>query len=344
MANANLPATIIAALLSLGPWVCWAGPDPGADKTLEFDDFPLEEPLEYPSWFKESFLYLQDDLREAVEAGKKGIIVYFGQQRCAYCKMLMEVDFGLTDIVLYTRKHFDVIPIDIWNPEEVRDLKGRVLTAREYALREGTTFTPSLIFYDERGEEALRLRGYYPPYKFRAALEYVADDHYQRESFNEYLERADPTLTFELGEMNEEDFFLPPPHNLDRSRIPGERPLVVFFEQRDCHACDILHSQPLRDPAINRGFQGFDNVQLDMWSDTPVITPDGRKTTAKAWAKSLGLFYAPSLVFFDEQGKEIIRVDSVVRFYRLRGVLNYVNSRGYLLEPHFQRWRQYNLF
>jgi thioredoxin-related protein len=119
---------------------------------------------------------------------------------------------------------------------------------------------------------------------------------------------------------------------------------VVFFEQRECHACDILHSQPLRDPAINRGFQGFDNVQLDMWSDTPVITPDGRKTTAKAWARSLGLFYAPSLVFFDERGKEIIRVDSVVRFYRLRSVLNYVNSRGYLLEPHYQRWRQYNMF
>ena len=36
----------------------------------------------------------------------------------------------------------------------------------------GTNFTPSLVFYDADGNIALRLRGYYPPYQFRAALEY----------------------------------------------------------------------------------------------------------------------------------------------------------------------------
>ena len=65
---------------------------------------------------------------------------------------------------------------------------------------------------------------------------------------------------------------------------------------------------------------------------------------AREWARSLGLFYAPSLMFFDEHGREIIRVDSVVRFYRLRNVLNYVTSRGYLLEPRYQRWRQSHAF
>ncbi len=304
-----------------------------------FDDFPLEEPLEYPDWFKKSFLDLPEDLAEALDDGKKGIAVYFGQRRCAYCKMLMEVNFGLTDIVTYTRRNFDIVPIDIWGIDEVTDMGGEVLTEREFALRENTNFTPSLIFYDADGEVALRLRGYYPPYKFRAALEYVADGHHRKESFKAYLERGDASLTFEPGDLNEEDFFSPPPYNLDRSRFKGERPLVVFFEQGECHACDVLHSQPLREPAINRLFQQFDNVQLDMWSDTPVITPDGRRTTARQWATDLGIFYAPSLVFFDEGGREVLRVDSVVRFYRLRNVLNYITSRGYLVQPSYQRWR-----
>ncbi|MGD2082142.1 MAG: thioredoxin fold domain-containing protein, partial [Chromatiales bacterium] len=298
----------------------------------------------YPDWFKDSFLYLEDDLRDALEKGKDGIIVYFGQRRCAYCRMLTEVNFGLTDITAYTRRHYEVIPIDIWSTEEVTTLGGEVMTAREFALAEDTSFTPSLLFYDEEGKEALRLRGYYPPYRFRAALEYVADDHYKRESFPAYLERADPTISFEPGELNEEDFFSPPPYNLDRSHFPGQRPLVVFFEQPECHACDVLHSQPLREPAINRAFERFENVQLDMWSDTPVVTPDGRKTTAREWARSLGLFYAPSLLFFDEEGKEIIRVDSVVRFYRLRSVLNYILSRGYVAEPNYQEWRRISGF
>ncbi|MDJ0806364.1 MAG: thioredoxin fold domain-containing protein [Gammaproteobacteria bacterium] len=310
-----------------------------AQDVFEFDDFPLEDPMEHPDWFKHSFLDLQEDLADAIKQGKQGIIVYFGQRRCAYCKMLLEVNFGLSDITAYTRRNFDVIAIDIWGIDEVTDVNGKLLTEREYALRENTNFTPSLIFYDAQGREAHRLRGYYPPYKFRAALEYVADSHYQQESFGDYLARGDSGTAFEPGDLNEEDFFIPPPHNLDRSRFTGERPLVVFFEQGNCHACDVLHGQPLREPAINRLIRKFDNVQLDIHADTPVITPQGQKTNAKDWARALGLFYTPSLLFFDERGKEIIRVDSVVRFYRLRNVINYINSRGYLTEPNYQRWR-----
>jgi thioredoxin-related protein len=80
-------------------------------------------------------------------------------------------------------------------------------------------------------------------------------------------------------------------------------------------------------------------VQLNMWSDTPVITPDGRETTAREWAKDLNLFYSPTIIFFDENGKEIIRIDSVVQYYRLWGVLDYVNKKAYLTEPDYQGWR-----
>jgi thioredoxin-related protein len=146
-------------------------------------------------------------------------------------------------------------------------------------------------------------------------------------------------MVFGPEDLNEEDFFALPPFNLDRSRVPGERPLAVFFEQGDCHACDVLHGEALREAAIYRGLERFDSVQLDMWSDTPVITPLGSRTTARDWAETLGLFYAPSIIFFDETGGEILRVDSVVRFHRLRGVLEYIASKAYLSEPSYQRWR-----
>ncbi|PVV23372.1 MAG: hypothetical protein B6D78_03295, partial [gamma proteobacterium symbiont of Ctena orbiculata] len=42
-----------------------------------FDDFPLEDLLQYPDWFKQSFLDLPDDLDEAALNNKRGIIVYF---------------------------------------------------------------------------------------------------------------------------------------------------------------------------------------------------------------------------------------------------------------------------
>lgn len=316
--------------------------DPERIDPERIDDAPRMRNLEYPPWFDLSFLNLREDLEEAVQADKKGIIVYFGQRHCAYCEALLKVNFGREqDIVNYTREHFDVIPIDIWGNREVTDLNGQVLTEREYAEREKTNFTPSLIFYDREGKEALRLRGYYPPYKFRGALEYVVDGYYQTESLRDYLARADPPPKFEIGDLNEREFFMKPPYILDRSRFPADKPLVVSFEQRDCHACDILHSEPLQDTAALLLLEdGFDAVQLDMWSDTPVLTPDGQKLTAAQWARRLGIFYAPTLVFFDERGHEVLRLDSVTRLYRLQNALKYVLDKGYQEAPTLQRWQE----
>ncbi len=311
----------------------------GGELTV-FGDRPLPEPVQHPGWFKLSFLDLAEDLEETRAAGKQGLIIYLGQKDCAYCRALLEGNWGKPDIVAYTREHFEVVAIDIHGDRSVTDFDGREMSERDYAIRQQVNFTPTLIFYDGEGRVALRLPGYYPPYKFRAALTYVAEGYYRSESFRDYLGRADVGMVFEPDGLNEEPFFQPPPFVLDRRHIPGERPLLVFFEQPDCHACDILHTGPLADPRIRGRLGSFDVVQLGIWDDTPLITPDGRRTRARDWAAELGLFYAPSLLFFDERGREILRVDSVVQFYRLRNVLDYVLSRAYERYPTFQAWRK----
>jgi thioredoxin-related protein len=317
-----------------------AAGDPGEAEFLLFDDQPLDEPLPFPDWFKLSFLDLGEDLAEARTAGKVGIILYFGQKYCAYCKQFLEKDLTRDDIRTYMQQHFDVIGIDIHGHSMVTDFENTEIDETRFAVREKTNFTPSVVFYDVDGREALRLRGYYPPYRFRAALEYVADGHYRKEAFREYLARADVPLIFEPGELSEEPFFMSGPLMLDRSRLPGERPLVVFFEQGNCHACDVLHTGPLQDPEIRARLEQLESVQLSFWSDTPVVTPAGERLTAKQWAAQLGLFYTPTLIVFDNDGREIIRVDSVVQFYRLRNVLDYILTGGYREYPTFQRWRE----
>lgn len=329
-------AWLLAALMLAGP--------SAADPLQSFDDEPRSRHVEEPEWFTASFLDLREDLETAVRLhGKRGLIVYFHQEDCAYCEALIEVNFAAEDIVRYTRRHFDVVSIDIWGSREVVDIEGIVLTERDYAVRENTNFTPSLIFYDADGNQAMRLRGYYKPYRFRAALEYVADGHYRNEAFRDYLARADPPPKFDLGDLNEQDFFAAPPFVLDRSRQPAQRPLVVFFEQRDCHACDILHTSTVTDPGTEALLEQFEAVQLDMQSDTPVIAPSGKRTSAADWAADLGLFYAPTLVFFDERGEEILRVDSVVRLNRLRRVMRFVLEKGYLEDATYQLWRRRQL-
>ena len=333
MSLRRLNRHLISVLALLAPITLFA------DSPYLFDDTPLSEPLGHPEWFKESFLDLPEDLQQAVESGKRGIIVYFGQQRCPYCEKFLNVNFGASDIRSYTEKHFDVIAVDIWGVQELTDITGEILTERQYSVRKKTNFTPSLIFIDADGNEALQLRGYYPPYKFRAALEYVADGHYRNERFSDYLRRADGSLTFEPDELNEQPFFDQPPYALQRNHFPAAHPLAVFFEQGNCHACDVLHAQPLQEDEISDLFESFQTIQLDINTNTPVLTPTGEKLTARQWANKLEIFYTPSIIFFDPEGNEIIRADSVVQFYRLRNILNYVLSGGYQSHPNYQLWR-----
>lgn len=320
----------LAALLSLQTVVA-AG----------FDDRPRLREFKYPNWFKPSFLDLRADLKEARKNGKLGVAVYFGQDNCAYCEALLTVNFTRqSDIATYTQRYFDVIGIDIWGSLPVTTLDGRKLSERAFADEEKTNFTPTLIFYNTWGQEIFRMRGYYPPYRFRAMLDYLVGGYYQQENFRAYLERAEPPMIFDEDELNPNALFSPPPYLLDRSSIKAERPLAVFFEQSKCHACDLLHSGPLDDSHLHQELQKMDVVQLDMWRDTPVLTPDGQQLTARQWAEQLGLFYTPTLIFFDEEGNEVIRIDSTVGLYRLSKVVRYVLTKAYRDYPIFQRWHE----
>jgi thioredoxin-related protein len=313
-----------------------------ATDPLQFDDTPLKDALELPGWFSLSFLDLQDSLDEALEAGKKGLIIYFGRKDCPYCKAQLEINWGKRDIVDYTREHFNVIAIDVTGQRMVTDFDGQSYTEKDFASRMQTDFTPSLLFYETRGRLALRLPGFRPPYQFRAALEYVADAHYLNEPYGDYLARAEEAFSYGRDELNDNDAFLPRPFHLDRSREKGKRPLVVFFEHPICHACDVLHAGPLANPEVNQRLQQMDAYQINLASHEPVITPGGRKTTTNDWARDLKLSFAPTLIFFDENGGEIIRIDSVIQLYRLNNVLLYVLTKGYEEYPTFQVWKQHH--
>ncbi|MCP4979103.1 MAG: thioredoxin fold domain-containing protein [Gammaproteobacteria bacterium] len=306
---------------------------------IKFDDSLLDEALLYPDWFKLSLGDLADDIAEAKANGKFGIALYFGQKRCAYCEQFFQINLADSTIESYLRHHFDVIPIDIWGIEEFVDTDGKTYSERELALRYQANFTPSLIFYDRKGKPIYRLRGYYPPYQFRAALNYVAEGFYRVEKFRDYLERAEPGLFFTSGELIEREFFMLPPYHLERSKQAPGKPLVVIFEQGSCHACELLHSGPLSEDEILQELTGMDVLQLNLFADTEVVTPQGTKTTARQWGKDLGLFYTPAIILFSPEGQEVMRVDSVVQFYRLWGVLDYVNKGIYDKGIDYQGWR-----
>ena len=305
-----------------------------ADEPLEaFDDSPLDEPLTLPDWFKVSFLDFREDLDEA-NRNRRGLIIYFGMKHCPYCKAQLENNWGRQDIISYTRQHFDVVGIDVRGSRPVTDLSGKELDEKEFAKQQKANFTPSMIFYDKHGKRAFKLSGYRQPYQFKAVLEYVADEHHKKEPFPQYFARAETAEGFGQDALNESPLF-----EAVKAGKKTDKPSVVFFERPRCHACDVLHGVPLKNDAIIKRLEKFNTMQVDISTDNKVITPQGKTTTGSKWAKSLHIDYAPTLIFFDKQGKQIIRIDSVIWFYRLRNVLDYILSEDYKQYPNFQDWR-----
>lgn len=100
----------------------------------------------HPPWFKESFLDLDEDLAEALEKGKSGLIVYFGQAHCAYCKLIIGEILTKPDLREYLVRHFDIVGLSIHDIRDLTAPDGETMSVKEFSIREQAQFTPKLIF------------------------------------------------------------------------------------------------------------------------------------------------------------------------------------------------------
>ena len=289
---------------------------------------------EKPDWFKNSFLDIREDVQEAAAAGKR-VMLYFYQDGCPYCAKLLQDNFSQRTIVEKTRKYLDVIAVNMWGDREVTSLNGQAMTEKEFAAALRVMFTPTILMLNEQGKVILRINGYYQPVKFEAALDYVGQQQETKLSFAEYYHQLEPVEP--SGKLHEETFFIQPPYDLPQLVSSG-KPLMLLFEQKQCKPCDEYHGDIYQRPETRQQLERIDIVRLDMWAETPVQALDGSKTTARNLAKQLDVKYAPSMVFFDNTGKEVFRTEAYLKAFHVQSVLDYVASGAYRTQPNFQRF------
>ena len=288
---------------------------------------------EKPDWFKESFLEFEEDVAEAAAEGRR-VMLYFHQDGCPYCARLVDENFTDPELKAFIIDNFDGISLNMWGDREVVSVGGQDFTEKTFATALKVQYTPTLIFLDENGKVALRLNGYYPPQDLRAALDYVAQKLETRTSFAEYrLAR----LAAAGGALIDEDFFLGA-NDLKQVIAASERPLAVYFEAGDCAECETMHRRILADEATRKLVLQANNVQLNVGSAQMITTPAGDRISVRDWARELGINYTPSVVFFDSEGIEVMRIGAFLKTFHFQSVYAYVLEKAYLEEPEFQRY------
>ncbi len=295
---------------------------------------PSPHAIELPPWFVETFLDFREDVRDARAQGKR-LLIYFGQDGCPYCKLLMQTTFTETRVVDLVRRGFVPIALNLWGDREVTWVDGRRMTEKQLGAHLKVQFTPTLLIFNEKAEIIARLNGYQSPPRMAAALQYAAERLESKQPFADYMQRvvAEPAS----ATLHSQPFFLKPPYALQRKA--GARPLLVLFERANCSSCDELHRDGLRRREVAELLPKFDVARFTPKDDTVIVTPAGRKTTADAWAQELKIVYVPTLIFFDASG-EIFRVESYTRPFHLASALEYVSTGAYRKEPSFQRFIQ----
>lgn len=289
---------------------------------------------EKPEWFKNSFLDIGEDVEEATAAGKR-VVLYFYQDGCPYCAKLLRDNFSQQSIAQKARNYFDVIAVNMWGDREVTGLDGQQMTEKQFAAGLRVMFTPTILILNEQGKVVLRINGYYHPVKFEAALDYVGQRKEKTLSFADYYRKLAPAEA--SGKLHDEAFFLQPPYDL-RQLINQTKPLLVLFEQHRCKPCDEYHADIYQRQETREQLQRFNIVRLDMWAETALITPEGKQSTARAFAKQLDVKYTPSMVFFNNSGKEVFRSEAYLRAFHIQSILDYVASGAYQQQSNFQRY------
>lgn len=285
---------------------------------------------EQPAWFKVSFLDLFEDIAEAADNNKR-LMVYYYQDGCPYCKKLLEENFSQREIADKTRQYFDVVSINLWGDKEVT-VGDKTYSEKEFAEALKVQYTPTLLFFSEDNKIVFRANGYYPPEKFSALLDYVGKKQEKNLSYQDYMEKINPEPA--SGRLHDEINSVASMTDLS----VHDKPLLVMFEQRKCKTCDELHLDMLQRKESADLLSRFNVLVVDMWSHDLITTPKGNKMKVRDWAKQLDVKYAPSLLFFDNNGDEVFRTDAYLKAFHTQSVMEYVASGAYKTQSNFQRY------
>jgi thioredoxin-related protein len=291
--------------------------------------------IEVPPWFAKTFLDFREDIADAAKADKR-LMVFFHQDGCPYCTKLVSTNFTQQSIVDKMRKGIVATEINIWGDRETTWLDGKARPEKALAAHLKVQFTPTILFFDEKGNVVARLNGYYPPHRFEAVLDYVIGRKESQIPFADYMQAA--VKESASADLHDEPFFMKPP--LDLRRKAGGKPLAVVFETPYCTGCDEMHREAFQRKAVLDQVAKFDVARVVVGGRSELVTPDGARRTADAWAKELKIAYTPSVVFFDDRGREVFRIEAYLRPFHFAGSFDYVSSGGYREEPSFQRFLQ----
>ena len=105
----------------------------------------------------------------------------------------------------------------------------------------------------------------------------------------------------------------------------AEKRVLLYFYQDGCPYCSKLLHDNFGDQGIaGKTQQQFDVIALNMWGDREVTGLTGESITEKEFAAQLKIQYTPTLLFLNESGRAIVRLNGYYPPHSFSAILDYV--------------------
>jgi thioredoxin-related protein len=103
--------------------------------------------------------------------------------------------------------------------------------------------------------------------------------------------------------------FLVLPDDVAEASASGKRVLLYFYQDGCPYCAKLLEDNFGHRNIAEKTRRLYDVVSINIWGDREVVDPRGRETTEKALAGALRVQFTPTLLFLDERGRAIFRIN-----------------------------------
>lgn len=153
--------------------------------------FAVEKPRDAEQhFFNETFGDFSEELENARESGKQGVLLMFEMDECPFCHRMKTTILNQPDVQAYFREHFMIFPVDIEGDVEVVDFKGKTTTMKDFSFKQyRVRATPVFAFFDLDGKYIKRARftgATKDKDEFLLLGKYVVEEAYKKQSFTRY--------------------------------------------------------------------------------------------------------------------------------------------------------------
>ncbi len=147
-----------------------------------------EEIRSAEGFFDQSFGDLQEEAAQAVDEGKKGVLLMFETDDCPWCKRMKETVLNRARVQDLYRGNFRILALNTEGDTPIVDFDGSEILEKDFALKHNRVrATPVFVFFDTEGQLMTRYTGAVKSVEeFMLLAEFVIGDHYKSGRFTQF--------------------------------------------------------------------------------------------------------------------------------------------------------------